>query len=413
MAYFSYRTIALIFLGGFRRCSSFQTSRTFAVRVTATVTPSIMNPRYGISSAIAASSTSTSTSTSGVQDDQNNAHLKDEGTMSTLLSFVSNPAQLYIEDTDAYGVMYNGNYIKSYERALHEFHTRTKCEKIAETKTDTDTDTVLNHSDFYLTQCTAHKFKSSPALGSRYVIRGHRVEVDSVSDSPADNENGGTKKETWSLAMEEYVDVYGNEDQDENDDDDNQARKIYNTATVTIASPHPNPQQHQNDNKNSEPMIMPQIKLASLDAEEIASGKPVHSQRFIVHRDEFDHHMKGSIPIATTLNLFERVRSDSLGGPDQLRRMQEEDNILWVVTSIDNLQIDTTDNIQPGDEVVVRMYATIKRRGMIIVCDQDIVIEDDSGKLVVLAKGTVTICALNSKSGRPTNKIPEHVRKLF
>ena len=59
------------------------------------------------------------------------------------------------------------------------------------------------------------------------------------------------------------------------------------------------------------------------------------------------------------------------------------------------------------------MYATIKRRGMIIVCDQDIVIEDDNGKLVVLAKGTVTICALNSKSGRPTNKIPEYVRKLF
>ena len=27
--------------------------------------------------------------------------------------------KIYIEDTDCYGLMYNGNYIRSYERALY------------------------------------------------------------------------------------------------------------------------------------------------------------------------------------------------------------------------------------------------------------------------------------------------------
>jgi acyl-CoA thioesterase FadM len=95
--------------------------------------------------------------------------------------------------------------------------------------------------------------------------------------------------------------------------------------------------------------------------------------------------------------------------------MQEDDNIIWVVTSVDDLQIDARNSIRPGDNVLVSMYCTMKRNGMLVVCNQELrttPINDDEDT-IVLAKGTVTICAIDTIRGRPTSKIPDEVRALL
>eukprot|EP00978_Attheya_sp_CCMP212_P010394 scaffold25190_cov53-Attheya_sp.AAC.2 len=330
---------------------------------------------------IAAATSDTANDCETKENAQADGNKKEEATLlpRDKLSFVSQPMQLYIEDTDAYGVMYNGNYIKSYERALHEFHTQAKQVNGSENNSPTTSSSsvLLDHTDFFLRHCTRHKFKSSPSLGSEYVIKGTmKQSVDGV-------DSDDVHEETWSLEMVEYIDS----EMDHND----KSPKIYNTATVTISTP----------TKTS-----PYISLF------VADKAPMLTKAFTIHRDEFDVHMPGAIPLSTALNLFERVRSDALGGPDKLRQMQEDDNIIWVVTSVDDLQIDARNSIRPGDSVVVSMYCTMKRMGMLVVCDQEIrrTLSTDDEDMIVLAKGTVTICAIDTIRGRPTSKIPDEVR---
>jgi hypothetical protein len=124
--------------------------------------------------------------------------------------FVSQPMKLYLEDTDSYGVMYNGYYLRAYERALRELHACIMQASGGRPKGSS----VLNHSDFYVGKCQEHEFYSSPVLGEcrYYVIKGN---LDKVED------NG---HETWSLKMVEY-DEYTKE-----------TSKVYNSALLTIGS---------------------------------------------------------------------------------------------------------------------------------------------------------------------------------
>ena len=57
------------------------------------------------------------------------------------------PTQVFIEDTDAYGVVYNGNYLKYFERAL-----------------------LASSSNVIVAKVMKQRFKSSPSLGERVVV---------------------------------------------------------------------------------------------------------------------------------------------------------------------------------------------------------------------------------------------------
>lgn len=131
--------------------------------------------------------------------------------------FTSEPRKLLLEDTDSEGVMYNGYYIRAYERALRELHA---CIMQACGGYPVGT-SVINRPDFYFTQCAEHKFESSPKLGecSYFIIRGALVE----KKSPAE--------ETWKLEMVEH-----------NLNRDNP--KVYNSAILTVAIPNSNLASH-------------------------------------------------------------------------------------------------------------------------------------------------------------------------
>jgi hypothetical protein len=352
---------------------------------------------------------------------------------SELTSFKSPPMQLYIEDTDAYGVKYNGNYIRSYERALHQFHAQYNYSNInidaAEDDQQRQVPLLMQDQDFHLTKVTQHKFKSSPTLGSSYYIVGRLLVDHGNHDSDhshnadnADDEN--LQEEMWSLEMLQCTaDTDTNSDSRIDKDTPTPAPKplIYNTAIVTIAS-----------SNSSIPTTTSQTNTRTSTT---TQPTPIFQDTFTIHRDEFDIHMPNAIPIQTVLNLFERQRSNGLGGPQMLKQMQEEYNLLWVVTSIDDLVIfpyfgndevngNGNDNgngkgarnamVKPGMQVMVRSFVKAKRRGMILECQQEVVATFENEKEeFILAQGIVSICAIDSVKGRPTSNIPQHVRDLL
>ncbi len=92
------------------------------------------------------------------------------------LDFMSEEMQVYIEDTDAYSVIYNGNYIRFYERALQLSGS-------------------LPDPNWYICSVNRHKFKSSPTLGDKFRIHGERC-------NPS----------TWNLRMLESLSTTQNKD---------------------------------------------------------------------------------------------------------------------------------------------------------------------------------------------------------
>ena len=161
---------------------------------------------------------------------------------------------------------------------------------------------------------------------------------------------------------------------------------------------------------------------------------------FVIHKDELvisdvDTSSQGTrnvrymLPLRSVLNLFERARSNFLGGPHVLRQMQIENNLLWVVTSIDDLMLHypgteklvDTIVLFPGQTVVVKTDALTKRKGMIVEFHQTVeIIEQDhqsqgdtTTTTTRIATGFVSICAMDTVTGKPTSNIPPHIKALF
>jgi len=258
-------------------------------------------------------------------------------------TFVSPVFPIYIEDTDAYGILYNGNYLKFYDRAL--------C-------------SVLPSDPWSLIRFDAQKFVASPALGDRVVVRGI------LQDG------------TWDLTM---TSIDGNQ--------------VYNSiVNVTVAVPDQHGLMELPDPNKPPPKDSVDANLSSF------------IDTFPVFRDELD--AQGRLPLRIALNYFERARSNYLGGPEQLHRLQSEDDLLAVVTSIADCGLASESRdylvVQPGDLVNVRTSTKIKRKGMIIECHQTLETSNQSSSCpgIPLAQGKVTIMMINRTSRRPTAKLP-------
>lgn len=126
-------------------------------------------------------------------------------------AFVGEPTKLFLEDTDDYGVLFNGFYIRAYEQALRQLQD---CVREAHGG-NTRGLSVLSHEDFYVARCSEHTFSSSPILGecTHYAVRGNLVEAFA---------NG---EETWRLEMMRY------------EEHQTGPQTVYNSALLTIAIP--------------------------------------------------------------------------------------------------------------------------------------------------------------------------------
>jgi len=217
-------------------------------------------------------------------------------------TFTSPITQVYIEDTDAYGMKYNANYLRSYERALNGAQVGS--------------DSILSkHPDWALTKVTNQKFKSTTALGGNFVIEGTLVKRSDDS-------------EVWDLIMKCP-----------------ESKTVYNSATVTVGLPL--------SYSDVEPVVVDDTQ------DDIAT-----SHHDTLHRDEFDPHHPNHLPLRSVLNLCERSRSNYIGGPDALSRMKEEDDTIVVVTSIDDL-CSFQQHSYPRQRVRVDTKFVPKRKGLL------------------------------------------------
>ena len=288
-------------------------------------------------------------------------------------TWTSPTKQIFIEDTDAYGVIYNANYARCYERALS--HAPRKEGTAGE--------------EMILSSVEAQKYGGSPQLGGNYVIQAERREP---SSSSAD-------EQVWSVELTSPP-------------VEDAPTVVYNSAQVTLSRGQP------------------------LKVVEVASPTPqaegVHCEyKFIAYKDELDTYIQQEdgkaeyyASVRSAMCYFERARSSFLGGPNMLRKLQEEENLLYVVTSnsdchayFDTILVEgdieggEEMKLRPGDEVSTETVFAVRRRGMIVDCRHRLYLGDGPRRL--LAKATITIMALNGTTRRPTSKLPQWLVDKF
>ena len=289
------------------------------------------------------------------------------------VSFVSPMYQCYIEDTDSYGVMYNANYLRSFDRALHSFYAMGDDVMLAykndknnnkEPKRQSMLDT---HEDWAIVQVDNQKFKSSPKLGGEYCVHGTLVKHQD-------------DLEIWDLVMHETADPQST---------------TFNSARITIARPG---------------VFGTPSKILEDSADSSASSSTTTKDTFRLFRDEFDAHSSTHIPLRNVLTLFERSRSNFLGGPDALRTLKEEHGLLFVVTKVNHCCKFPIDNaVRPGEVVLVQTTFQVKRKGMIIDCQQTL--KNASGQRV--AQATVSLMTIDAETFKPSTNLPDWLRELL
>lgn len=383
---------------------------------------------------------------------EKNSNVQEESVATTATRFTTPEMQVYIEDTDAYGVIYNANYLRIYDRALHV------AGMLFQNKNDIDEDeenhvvvsggsssVILSSSDddsWSILEVHEQKFKSSPELGGSFVVVGELILPppsmdDHQSSSSSDH---GDDTEEWDLTIQSSS--------SSSSSDSSEDIVVYNTARLVIG--HPNSRHHHRSVSSEGWSLPPVIKKSSKDK----VSRTTRLDTYMPYRDEFDAHMPGVLPLRNVLNLFERSRTNYLGGPNSLRALQQEDDILFVVTSIRDLALvhhssssssrhHDGGGYRAGDQVGVETNFIAKKNGMVIECWQRLVLLSDDAdtddddhdnddesqdslsssssvvttttgnKRTLLARGVVTIMVLNGSTRRPTSKLPLRLKEMM
>ena len=277
--------------------------------------------------------------------------------LSTSVRFESPPMTVYLEDTDAYGIMFNTNYLRSYDRALH----------LTTSNRNLNTSVTSQHDGWTIVSMGKQKFISSPALGKDFVVQAI------LKDS-------GEMREVWDMQMKSP-----------------NGESVFNKVTdLQILKPNSS----SIDGKSI-------LSLPRVDPFIFDDNIPKKVDYFTIYRDEIDAHWTRHLPLRNALNLFERARTNLLGGPEDLRRLQQEDSLIIVVTGIENCSlVDEGKICDPGEQVEVETAYIVKRRGMILECWQTLRCGGSR-----LAQGRVHLMFLNAKTRRPTAKFPQWVRE--
>jgi len=360
----------------------FQQSQNVPIRISPSWTNVIMSAQTRLSS----SSTSTTAETTNSQSER-------EGKPSAILSFTSPPMKVYIEDTDAYGIMYNGNYLRSYDRALHMI--------MSEQQTPDNSTAILQaHEGWSIVSVELQKFLSSPLLGSDYVIQAQLQNHSRVmsADRPTAGDCQGLDWEIWNLQMTSP-----------------DGSTVYNTVQNLLIAKLQQQQQSNATDKVATADLPPAPTFSIPTTRSSTSeNKPTlhRNDVFTVYRDELDAHWTGHLPLRNVLNWWERARSNWFGGPQALRRLQDEDNLIAVVTHVESSGLEVelaapVAMIQGGTPVLVETTLDIKRKGMICDCFQ-ILKHEETGQ--VLARGLVKVMLLNATTRRPTSKLPSWLK---
>ena len=327
-----------------------------------------------------------------------------------VIEFVTEPMQVYIEDTDAFGVVFNGNYVKLYERVLHNYYYSSIRSSGGKRSNKISNQMLINH-------VTNHKFKTAARLGDEYVIRGEMVKDIYTG-------NDGINQQTWELQMiKHYGDSDYNKATNEND-------VVFNTATITLSNIHmidTSAEGHSLDKTRTYESDISEPHKSKGKIMTVEASFQTHHDEFspvlIIDEQNLDDMRQDSLetkyhlPMYVILKYYERIRTIALGGPAALNRTQVEYGVLWVITSIDDFSIShdfmTYQNQILCQEVTVKSKFNLKRGGMIVTCEQEIY-SNINGEPTLISKALISMCAIDVKNGyRPTKDIPEFTRELW
>lgn len=316
----------------------------------------------------------------------------------TTISFRTPPMQVYIEDTDAYGIMYNSNYLRSFDRALHmtttQYNSNRDQSLFEDNNKNLDGGIRISgqHEGWSIVSVGQQRFGASPRLGEDFIIEGTLQRM-----------NADDSEEVWDMEMKSL-----------------DGEIVYNwvkDVTIQVAE--------TGDEYSTQALHSSLENITSFDMDTIQPNFICKEDFFTVYRDEIDAHWQGHLPLRNVLNLFERSRTNALGGPEGLRRMQEDDEnpVLAVVTGVSDLTlIDEGTLLIPGQVVAVETAMVVKRRGMVVECYQTLrsTSSDNLGKREAtnsctarLAQGKVTLMMLDARTRRPTAKLPGWARELL
>jgi acyl-CoA thioesterase FadM len=292
-----------------------------------------------------------------------------EGTVAIpLTTFTSPPMRVYIEDTDAYGIMYNSNYLRSFDRALHMSTTQYNTDRIIQEGISGQ------HEGWSLLSVGQERFGQQVVLGDEFQIHGQLKHFEDM-------------EETWDMQM--------------TSPDGSITYNWVKDVKVHVS----------NDEASLHSSL---AKIQAFDREQIKPDWICHADTFTVYRDEIDAHWQGHLPLRNVLNLFERSRTLAIGGPDGLKRWKEDSKhpVVVVVTNVSGLTlVDEGADVKPGQAVAVETAISVKRRGMVLECYQTLKTTGDVP--VRLAQGKVTLVTLDANTRKPTSKLPEKARQLL
>ena len=294
------------------------------------------------------------------------------------IQFATSPMHVFIEDTDAYGIMYNGNYLRAYDRALHMTVTQSTTTAKA---TSTNNQEISSQGSFKNLISSDHEGWSIVSLGTQKFMAPIALGNEFVIEGILQKESSNQLCETWAMHM---TSVDGSQ--------------VYNSIQdLKIARP--------DSSRGGSLFAVPNPEPFAVDED----GGATSSHSFPIYRDEIDAHWPGHLPLRNVLKLFEQGRSVDLGGPSALKKLKEDDGILSVVASIsDFCLIDEGAICHAGDEVAVEAIYVMKRKGMIFECFQTLT--KDGRRL---AQGMTTIMMISDRTGRPTANVPQYLLDRF
>jgi hypothetical protein len=294
--------------------------------------------------------------------------------------------------------MYNSNYLRAYDRALHSSPVASE------------------HQTWSIVSVDRQAFKQPPKLGGQFVIQGTLKE-------------SGDAYEIWDMEMKGSDNAESAE-----------YNIVYNTAEGVRTE---RPSESSTSPSDLSLAWLPSPPLLSDMSGSLLTINKSFQHSFTTFRDEYDSHLSGCLPLRNMLNLMERTRSMALGGPHVLHRLQTEYSLLFVVSKCQHLSLvgqsaaesgtqysKTLDCImQAGQPVHVDTQVSVKRKGMILDFYHTVHIEashttiqangqgDDIAKSETtrrrVAQGVVSLVTIDERTRKPTNKLPLWLLELL
>jgi len=259
---------------------------------------------------------------------------------------VSYVCDVFIEDTDCFGVVYNANYLRFFDRARQD---ALGVQQLAALQRDLPRSGGGLYGGQYLRLVENREIKLSGSA-----VLGQQIEVLSSFEPVPSDDSLLQWKQT--LACKENGTVLASSD----------ATTFLGPATTS-----------------------PALETC------LHADKPRYECEHTVWADDID--ARGQLSDVSILKLMERNRNTALGGASDLARLQAE-GCLIVVTHINNLKVDLGQCVQLGDRLQVR--STGDARKFKFTFRQEIMLP---GASTPLAQAQVTCFSIDSASKKPSS----------